>query len=85
MVLANLKKRGMANLRRFSGPPSPAGDSSRRTWPAVFGPASDRRIQNLFVPYHASIHVNRRLQGLEDGLLKLRSIPISLIFLRISS
>ena len=84
MVLANLEKRGMANLRRLSDPQSPAGGSWRRTWPAAFGPASDRPIQNLFVPYHASIHVNRRLQGLEAGLLISALIRISLIFLRIS-
>jgi len=77
MVLANLEKRGMANLRRLSDPQSPAGGSWRRTWPAAFGPASDRPIQNLFVPYHASIHVNRRLQGLEAGLLISALIRIS--------
>jgi hypothetical protein len=85
MVLANLKKRGMANLRRLLDPPSPAGDSSRRTWSAVFCLAADRWIQNLFVPYHVSIYVNRRLQGLEDGLLTLSRIRIALISLRISS
>ena len=85
MVLPNLKEKGMANLWRFWDPPSPAADSSRRTWFAVFGLAADRWIQNLFVPYHVPIHVNRRLQGLEDGLLTPGRIRIALIFLRISS
>jgi hypothetical protein len=77
MVLASLKKWGMANLRLWRQgrsrslmlqPSAPSVKTTLALLPDPRRPASDRLSLSLFVPYHASIHVNKRLQDCEAVL-----------------